>query len=99
MSESDSHYVRGSMPIDNQVKTFKGFIRGSEFMTAFITVVLLMPILVFAAKFPWLPSLVATVVVGLILGKALKLGPTWYTTLFTLALLTLFLCLFVVAVT
>jgi len=82
-----SDYIRGSMPIVGQDKTFMGFVRLSAFFTAFLTVVLLMPILVFAAGLPWLPALIATFVVGLILAPALKLGGSWYGTLIGLAIL------------
>jgi len=81
-----SDYIRGSMPIVGQDKTFMGFIKASAFFTAFLTVVLLMPILVFGAGMTWLPALIVTFIIGLILAPIFKLGGAWYGTLVGLAI-------------
>lgn len=93
MASGHSDYVRGTMPIDGHGKTFDGFIKGSAFITAFLIVVLLMPILLFAVHLAWLPSLIVTFVVGLILAPLLKLGGAWYGVLVGMAAVTSLLCL------
>ena len=55
MASEHSDYIHGEMPTFGHDKTFKGFIKGSSFITAFLIVVLLMPILVFHS-----PCLLAT---------------------------------------
>ena len=82
-----SDYIRGSMPIVGQDKTFKGFVRSSAFFSAFLTVILLMPILVFAGGVSWLPALIVTFIIGLILAPIFKLGGSWYGTLVALAII------------
>ncbi|PHR91359.1 MAG: aa3-type cytochrome c oxidase subunit IV [Robiginitomaculum sp.] len=87
MASGHSNYVSGEMPIQGHQKTFGGFIRTASFCTAFLIVVLLMPILVFGAQLPWFTALVATVVVGVLITPAFKLGGGWYALLFGLAVL------------
>ncbi len=82
-----SDYIHGKMDTVGQDKTFKGFVRLSAFFTAFLIVVLLMPILVFGANLGWPTALIATFIVGLIISPAFKLGGGWYATLFGLAIL------------
>ncbi len=95
MASKHSDYIRGEMPVFGHDKTFKGFVKISAFTTAFIIVVLLMPILVFTAHMSWLPALIATVVVGLLIAPPLKLGGAWYMTLFGMAGVTGLLCVFI----
>ncbi|MEE9272319.1 MAG: hypothetical protein V3U57_03505 [Robiginitomaculum sp.] len=85
MSSSHSNYVRGSMPIDGQNKTFMGFAKTSAFLTAFFIVTLLMPILVFAVHLNWKPALLICFVIGLLVAKPFKLKAGWYMTLIGLA--------------
>ena len=82
-----SNYTHGNMSIVGQDKTFKGFVRLSAFFTAFLIVVLLMPILVFGAHMGWPAALVVTFIVGVVITPAFKLGGGWYATLFGLAIL------------
>ncbi|PHS41256.1 MAG: hypothetical protein COA91_02775 [Robiginitomaculum sp.] len=84
-----SEYIHGEMPLDGHNSTFSGFVRQSAFYTAFFIVALLMPILVFGANIAWLPALIATFIVGVIITPAFKLGGGWIATLVGLAVLTL----------
>ncbi len=95
MASEHSDYIRGEMPIFGHDKTFKGFIKGSSFITAFLIVVLLMPILVFTAHVSWLPALIITTIVGLLIAPAFKLGGAWYMTLFGMAGVTGLMCIFI----
>jgi len=45
---------------------------------AALALLVLYPTLVFAVKMGWLPSLVTTVILGFVLGAALKLKGAWY---------------------
>lgn len=87
-----SDYVRGSMPVTGQDKTFNGFMRVSAFSTAFCIVVLLLPILIFSVNVSWLPALIITVFIGVVIAPMLKLGGGWYATLFGMAFLTAIIC-------
>ncbi len=84
-----SDYTHGKMPIDGHKKTFSGFVHVSAYFTAFFVVVLLMPTLVFAANIAWLPALIATFIVGVIIAPIFKLGGGWFATLIGLTALTL----------
>ncbi len=87
MASGHSDYIHGTMPVDGHDKTFKGFARTSAFVTAFLIVVLLMPILIFAVNVAWFPALIITFIVGALISPPLKLGGGWYATLFGLAVL------------
>ena len=92
MAAGNSDFNRGEMPIEAQSKTFDGFMVGTVYGGAAIGVILLFPILMFAAGFSWLPSLVATVVVGILIGIGLKLKGAWYATLILAAIVTAIFC-------
>jgi hypothetical protein len=83
-----TEYVHGTMETGGHDKTFNGFVKTSAFLTAFFVVILLMPILVFAAHISWFPALIATFIIGVILAPIFKLGGSWYATLFGLAVIT-----------
>lgn len=87
MAGGNSDYTHGTMPMEGHNKTFSGFIKISAFSTAFIAVSLIMPILVFTAGVAWLPALIVTFIIGLILGPIFKLGGGWYGTLIGLAVI------------
>jgi len=65
-----SDYVRGEMDIDHQKSTFDGFIAVSVWGS-----------LAFAAGMDWLAALIATGIVGGVLGMALGMKTSWYVTL------------------
>ena len=85
MAGGHSDYTHGTMPMDGHNHTFTGFIKFSAFATAFIAVSLIMPILVFCTSMTWMPALIISFIIGLILGPAFKLGGGWYGTLIALA--------------
>lgn len=87
MAGGHSDYTHGTMPMDAHKNTFAGFVKGSAFTTAVIAVSLIMPILVFCTSVTWVPALLISFIVGLILGPALKLGGSWYGTLIALAII------------
>lgn len=93
MAAGHSDYTHGEMPVEAQEGTFKGFMNWTMYGGAFIVIVLLMPTLVFGANLAWTTSLLATVIVGIVIGLALKLKGAWYAVVIGLAILTALLCL------
>ncbi len=81
-------YVHGGMDVHAQVKTFQGFMNATVYGGGAIALMLLYPILVFAAGFSWLPSLVATIIVGIVYGMLLKLKGGWHASVIVFGLLT-----------
>ncbi len=98
MASANSDYETGSMPIEAQSKTFGGFMNMTVYGGSLVAFILLYPILVFCTPLAWLPSLIITLVFGIILGVALKLKGGWYASIIGLsiflALVTLGLTLF-----
>ena len=92
MAGSNSDYNRGDMEITAQKGTFSGFMVGTIYGGAAIIVGLLFPVLVFGAGFGWFPSLVASVIVGILIGIGLKLKGAWYATLIGLGVVTAIIC-------
>lgn len=78
---ANSDYTRGEMKITDHKETFSGFMGMSVYGGAAIIVALLFPILVFAVNLAWPTSLIATVVLGVIMGVALKFKAQWYAVL------------------
>lgn len=95
MASEHSDYIRGEMPVFGHDITFKGFVKTSAFSTALLIVVLLMPILVFTVHLSWLPALIITFVVGMLISPAFKLGGAWYATLFGLTAVTGLVCILI----
>ncbi len=95
MTSKHSDYIRGEMPVFGHDKTFKGFVKISAFSAAFLIVVLLMPILVFTVHVAWLPALIITFIVGVLITPAFKLGGAWYATLFGMTFVTGIVCLLI----
>ena len=92
MAGTHSDYTRGEMEITAQKGTFDGFMVGTIYGGAALIVILLFPILMFAVGLGWLPSLIASVVVGILVGIGLKLNGAWYATLIGLGVLTGIVC-------
>ena len=92
MAGGSSNYNRGSMEVEAQTGTFSGFMGGTKYGGALIVLFVLMPTLVFAVGLHWLPALVATVILGFIMGIALKLKGGWYVGIVGLAIATAILC-------
>jgi len=76
-----SDYVRGEMDIDHQKSTFDGFIAVSVWGSLLTIVSVLYLTLAFAAGMDWLAALIATGIVGGVLGMALGMKTSWYVTL------------------
>ena len=74
----NTNYQRGSMEIGEQSSTFGGFMGGMTYGGAAIVLILLYPALIFAVKMAWAPSLLITLVLGIIIGIVLKLKGGWY---------------------
>lgn len=86
MASGNSEYKRGEMEITDHSKTYSGFMAASIWGGGVIVLICLMAILTFAAGFPWMPSLIGTFVVGVIMGLALKMKAGWYGLLIGLAI-------------
>ena len=78
MAGGHSDYNRGAMEINAQKGTFSGFMGGTVYGSSALILMLLMPILVFAVGLGWVPSLIATFVLGMLIGLGLKLKSGWY---------------------
>ncbi len=87
MAGGQSDYTHGSMEVDAQSGAFSGFMDGTKYGGALIALFVIMPTLVFAVGLHWFPSLFATVILGFVLGMALKFKPGWYVGLVGLAVL------------
>lgn len=74
----DTNYTRGEMKINGHSETFTGFMGYSMYGAAIIIVGLLMPILTFAVNVAWPVSILASVVLAIILGVAMKFKAQWY---------------------
>lgn len=81
-----TEYKHGEMPVDGHHKTYNGFMVGSIWGGGLILVICLYAILTFAAGFAWLPSLIATVIIGFLYGLALKMKISWYAAVIALAI-------------
>ena len=94
MAGGHSDYTHGSMEVDAQSGTFSGFMDGTKYGGSLIALVVIMPTLVFAVGLHWFPALIATIILGVLIGLALKLKGGWYVTLIGLAFLIAFATLF-----
>lgn len=86
MAQSD--YTHGEMFVEDHKGTYSGFVHGSMWGGGLIIMIVLMSTLVFAAKFAFLPSLIATFIVGVIYGIVLKMSLRWYAVIVGLAVFT-----------
>lgn len=78
MAGQNSDYQRGTMGVDGHKKTFGGFMGIMVYGGAALALTVIYPTLVFGVKMGWLPALIATLVVGVLLGLGLKLKGGWY---------------------
>ena len=86
MAGGHSDYEHGTMKVDAQSGTFSGFMGGTKYGGALIALFVIMPTLVFAVNLHWMPSLIATVILGFVLGVAMKFKGAWYVGLIALAI-------------
>ena len=85
MAAGSSNYNRGEMNVKAQSGTFGGFMGMTKYGGALVALIVLMPTLVFAVGVSWFNALVISVVVGFLVGLALKFKAMWYVTLVGLA--------------
>lgn len=78
MASANSNYKPGSMPVDAQARTFGGFMNLTVYGACFVVFMLLYPTLVFCTALTWMPSLVISAVVGILLGVIFKLKGGWF---------------------
>ena len=90
MAGGHSDYTHGSMEVDAQSGTFTGFMDGTKYGGSLIALIVIMPTLVFAVGLHWFPALVATLILGVVMGLALKLKGGWYVGLIGLSIVTAF---------
>lgn len=87
MAGGHSDYTRGTMEVEAQSGTFSGFMEGTKYGGALTALVVILPTLVFAVGLNWFPALIATFVLGVIMGIAMKFKGAWYVGLVGLSLL------------
>jgi len=75
---ANTNYKRGEMEINDHQGTFSGFMGISKYGAVAIIVMLMFPILTFAANVAWSASLLVSVILGVVLGVALKFKAQWY---------------------
>lgn len=92
MAGGSSNYNRGDMKVDAQGRTFSGFMGGTVYGGVMVALVVIMPTLVFAVGMHWLSALVATVILGFILGAVLKLKGAYYVGLIAVSALVAIFC-------
>ena len=78
MASNHSDYVKGTMGVSAHKQTFGGFMGFTVYGGAAIALFVIYPTLVFGTSLGWFPSLIATLILGLILGAAFKLKGGWY---------------------
>jgi len=78
MAAEHSDYQRGTMSVDGHKKTFGGFMGYTVYGGAAIALLVIFPTLVFGVHMGWLAALVTTLIIGVVLGVALKLKGAWY---------------------
>jgi hypothetical protein len=92
MAAGSSNYNRGEMNVESQSKSFDGFMGLTKYGGAAIALTVIMPTLVFAVGMGWLSALVATIVLGVLIGVALKLKGIWYVSLIGTSVLVAIAC-------
>ena len=78
MAAEHTDYVHGTMGVDGHKKTFSGFMGYTVYGGAAIALIVIYPTLVFGTPLSWFASLIVTLVLGVILGIAMKLKGGWY---------------------
>ena len=78
MAVDETNYVKGTMGVDGHKKTFGGFMGTTVYGGAGLALVVIFPTLVFGVSMGWTSALLITVILGVILGLALKLKGGWY---------------------
>lgn len=92
MAAGSSNYTRGEMDVDSQSRSFGGFMGLTKYGGTAVALIVLMPTLVFAAGMAWLPALIATIVLGVIIGAVLKLKGLYYVSLIGASVFVAIIC-------
>lgn len=93
MGGSNSDYSRGKMEISSQKTTFDGFMGVTIYGGTVIALMLLFAILtVGGVGLSWLPALIITFVIGVVVGIGLKLNGTYFASITGLAIITGIIC-------
>ncbi len=92
MAAGHSDYHRGDMPVEAQAGTFKGFMGLTVYGGALLALIVIMPTLVYGVGLGWVTALFVTLIVGFIIGVALKLKAQWYAVIVALAIFTAIVC-------
>ena len=66
------------MGVDGHKKTFGGFMGTTVYGGAALALIVIFPTLVFGVSMSWASALIVTLILGIILGLALKLKGAWY---------------------
>ena len=85
--DSSSDYARGDMPIKAQSTTFSGFNSISRYSGVVIILVVFWSTMLFAVGINGAAAAISTLVLGLVLGMALKLRGAYYPLLIVVCLL------------
>lgn len=81
MAAGSSNYNRGEMNVKAQSGTFGGFMGLTKYGGALVALIVLMPTLVFAVGMGWFSALIVSLIVGFVIGVALKFKAMWYVVL------------------
>jgi len=93
MAANSSNYTRGEMDVKAQTGAFGGFMGLTKYGGAAVSLVVLMPILVFAAGLGWFTSLIATIALGVLIGIVLKFKGIYYVSLIGASVFVAIACL------
>ena len=78
MAAGHSDYEHGSMDVNAQSGTFSGFMNGTVYGGSAIGLLVIWATLLFAVGTGWFVAVIATVILGIIVGLVLKLKAQWY---------------------
>lgn len=78
MAAGSSNYNRGEMNVKAQSGTFGGFMGLTKYGGTLVALIVLMPTLVFAVGMGWFSALIVSLIVGFVIGLALKFKAIWY---------------------
>jgi len=92
MAGGTSNYKRGEMNVDDHTGTFGGFMDGTKYGGAAIALVVILPTLIFAVGIHWFSALIATFILGVVMGVAMKLKGAWYGGLIATSILVAIVC-------
>jgi len=78
MAGGHSDYTHGSMAVEAQSGTFSGFMGGTKYGGTAIALTVILPTLIFGVGMSYFPALIVTLILGFVIGAALKLKGAWY---------------------